>query len=119
MYIATVIPLVKGNQKEYLSYFSANDVPIGSIVTIPIRSKTVDAIVINIEEARDIKSDIKNAGYQLKKIIKVKGDSPLNKSFFVTCQKMKNYTVSNTGSIIKSLLPSAFIENISYLKIFN
>lgn len=116
MYIATVIPLAKGSQKEYLSYFSANDVPVGSIVTIPIRSKIVDAIVINIEEARDIKSDIKNADYQLKKIIKVKGDSPFNKSFFIACQKMKSYTVSNTGSIIKSLMPSAFIENISYLK---
>jgi primosomal protein N' (replication factor Y) len=116
MYIATVIPLTKGSQKEYLSYFSSNDIPIGSIVAIPVRSKTVDAIIINTEEARDIKSDIKNADYQLKKIIKVKGDSPFDKNFFNACQKMKNYTVSNTGTIIKSLLPSVFIENISNLK---
>jgi len=116
MYIATVIPLSKGNQKEYLSYFSAIDIPIGSIVSIPVRTRIMDAIVINIEEARNIKSDIKNADYQLKKIIKIKGDSPFNKSFFIACQKMKNYTVSNTGSIIKSLLPSVFIENIQKLK---
>lgn len=116
MYIATVIPIQKGPQKEYLSYFSAIDIPLGSIVSIPVRARTVDAIVINIEKARDIKSDIKNADYQLKKIIKVKGDSPFNKSFFVTCQKMKNYTASNTGSIIKSLLPSVFIESIQKLK---
>ena len=116
MYIATVIPLQKGNQKEYLSYFSAVDINIGSIVSIPVRSKIIDAIVINMEEARNIKSDIKNADYQLKKIIKIKGDSPFNKSFFIACQKMKNYTVSNTGSIIKSLLPSFFIENIQKLK---
>jgi primosomal protein N' (replication factor Y) (superfamily II helicase) len=112
MYIATVIPLAKGYQKEYLTYFSANDIPVGSIVAIPVRSKIIDAIVINMEEARNIKSDIKNADYQLKKIIKVKGDSPFNKSFFIACQKMKNYTVSNTGAVIKNLLPSAFIENI-------
>jgi len=116
MYIATVIPLQKGNQKEYLSYFSAVDINIGSIVSIPVRSKIIDAIVINMEEARNIKSDIKNADYQLKKIIKIKGDSPFNKSFFIACQKMKNYTVSNTGSIIKSLLPSSFVENIQKLK---
>lgn len=116
MYIATVIPLSKNNQKEYLSYFSLYEIPIGSIVEIPVRSKTQDAIVINIEEVKNVKSDIKNADYQLKKIIKVKGDSPFNKSFFLACQKLKNYTVSNTGSIIKSLLPSAFIENISNLK---
>jgi primosomal protein N' (replication factor Y) (superfamily II helicase) len=115
MYIATVIPIQKGSQKEYLSYFSATDIPLGSIVSIPVRTKTIDAIVINIEEARNIKSDIKNADYQLKKIIKVKGGSPFNKSFFIACQKMKDYTVSNTGSIIKSLLPTIFIENIEKL----
>ncbi|MFA6251674.1 MAG: hypothetical protein WC603_03550 [Candidatus Paceibacterota bacterium] len=119
MYIATVIPLTKGAyQKEYLSYFSINDIPLGSIVTIPVRSKTQDAIVINIEEARDIKSDLKNADFQLKKIIKVKGESPFSKSFFIACQKLKIYTVSNIGAIIKSLLPSIFIENISKLKKF-
>ena len=116
MYIVTVIPLAKGTQKEYLSYFSAVDILVGSIVVIPVRSKTIDAIVINTEEARNIKSDLKNADYQLKKIIKVKGDSPFNKSFFIACQKLKNYTVSNTGSIIKNLFPTVFIENISNLK---
>ncbi len=115
MYIATVIPLIKGSQKEYLSYFSAFDIPIGSIVTIPIRSRIVDAIVINIDEARNNKSDIKNADYQLKKIIKIKGHSPFNKSFFIACQKIKNYTISNTGTVIKNLLPAAFIENINNL----
>ena len=112
MYIATVIPIQKGPQKEYLSYFSVNDIPLGSIVSIPVRARILDAIVINMEEVRNVKSDIKNADYQLKKIIKVKGDSPFDKSFFITCQRLKSYTVSNTGSIIKSLLPSIFIENI-------
>lgn len=116
MYIVTVIPFQRGSQKEYLSYFSGTDIPLGSIVTIPIRSKNFDAIVINTEEARDIKSDIKNADYQMKKIIEIKGDSPFDKSFFIACQKMKNYTISNTGSIIKSLLPRIFIENITSLK---
>lgn len=116
MYISTVIPFTKGPQREYLTYFSATEIPVGTIVSVPVRTKTVDAIIINTEEARDMKSDIKSADYQLKKIVSVKGDSPFNKSFFMACQKMKDYTVSNTGSIIKSLLPSVFIENISSLK---
>lgn len=116
MYIATVIPLQKGSQNEYLSYFSGTDIPVGSIVLIPVRSKKIDAIVVNMEEARDMKSDIKNADFQLKKIEKIKGPSPFNENFFIACQKMKKYTVSNTGSIIKSLLPSVLIENIASLK---
>ncbi len=116
MYIVTVIPFQRGYSKEYLSYFSQTDIPLGSIVSVPIRLKTIDAIVVNTEEARNIKTDLKNADYQLKKIIKVKGDSLFNKSFFQACQKMKNYTLSNTGLIIKNLLPSVFLENIDKLK---
>lgn len=116
MYIVTVIPIQKNPFKEYLTYFSSAIIPLGSIVSIPIRSRIIDAIVINIDEARNIKSDIKNADYQLKKIIKVKGDSPFNKSFFIACQKIKKYTVSNTGVVIKSLFPSPFFENINKLK---
>lgn len=116
MFIVTVIPFQKGYNKEYLSYFSQIDIPLGSIVSVPIRLKTIDAIVVNIEEARNIKTDLKNADYQLKKIIKVKGNSLFNKSFFLACQKMKNYTISNTGVIIKNLLPSIFLDNIDKLK---
>jgi len=116
MYIITVIPIKKGYQKEYLSYFSSENIKPGSIVVIPIRLKNEDAIVVNSEEALDLKSDIKNRSYQLKKIIKVKGESPFNKDFFTACQIMKKYTVSSTGNIIKSLLPKIFVENISKLK---
>jgi len=116
MYIATVIPLKKGFQKDNLSYFSTVNIPLGSIVTIPIRKKNIDAIVINIEEARNLKYDLKERDYQLKKIIKIKGDSPFTKSFFQACEKMKDYNVSNTGSIIKSLLPAVFLDNIQSLK---
>ncbi len=116
MYIATVIPIQKGHQKEHLSYFSASDIPLGSIVTIPVRSKKVDAIVIRIEDAREMKSDLKQREYQLKKIESVKGPSPFGNEFFVACSRMKDYAVSNTGAIIKALLPTVFLENISELK---
>jgi primosomal protein N' (replication factor Y) len=116
MYIATVIPIKKGLQKEYLTYFSSDDIPLGSIVTVPVRAKAIDAIVIGMEEARTIKSDIKAAEYQLKKIIKVKGQSPFTKEFLTACTYMKEYTASSTGVIIKSFLPAVFLENIPELK---
>lgn len=116
MFITTVIPFQKGPQKEYLSYFSPNEIQAGTIISVPVRKKEIDAIVINTEKAVDIKSEIKGADFQLRKISKIKGDSPFDKSFFIACQKMKNYTVSSTGVIIKSMFPSVFIENISKLE---
>ncbi len=116
MYIATVIPIQKNLQKEFLTYFSATDIPLGTIVIVPVRKKNIDAIVISIESAREMKSDIKSADYQLKKVIGIKGSSPFTHEFFMACQRMKNYTISNTGSIIKALLPTVYLENIRELK---
>jgi primosomal protein N' (replication factor Y) len=81
-----------------------------------MRSKTIDAIVINVDNARDLKFDLKKADFQLKKIVSIKGYSPFSKSFFKACEKMKDYTVSNTGVIIKALLPSVFLDNLKDLK---
>ncbi len=116
MYIVTVIPIQKGFQRENLTYFSPTEIPLGSIVSIPLRSKTADAIVIDVESARDLKYDLKKADFQLKKIVSVKGSSPFSNSFFIACEKMKDYTVSNTGVIIKTLLPAVFLENVKDLK---
>jgi len=116
MYILTVVPIKKGVQMEYLTYFSATTIELGSIVVVPLRLKTIDAIVIDIEEAQNLKSEIKNKDYQLKKVVSVKGPSPFTESFFTACERMKYYTNSNTGIIINSLLPKVFLENISELK---
>ncbi len=116
MYIATVIPIKKGIEKEYLSYFSSTDIPLGSIVSIPVRLKTIDGIVVGIEDAHSLKSDIKNRDYQLKKIIEVKSSSPFTHEFFTTCARMKDYTLSQTGSIIQAMMPSVFLDNIALLK---
>ena len=116
MYIVTVIPLKKGLQKEYLTYFSANPIQLGMIVEIPVRLKTVDAIVIGIQDALDIKSNIKTAEYQLKKISSIKGPSPFSKHFFTACAYMKDYTISTTGEVIKAMLPAIYLQQTSLLK---
>jgi primosomal protein N' (replication factor Y) len=116
MYIVTVIPIKKGLPREYLTYFSAQPIALGTIISVPIRSKDIDAIVIGIDDAQTLKSDIKNADYQLKKITEVKGQSPFTEDFFTACERMKRYTLGTTGAIIKALLPTVYLENISLLK---
>lgn len=116
MYIITVIPLSKNNQKEYLSYFSKDNIPLGYIVSVPVRAKNIDAIVIEAKEAIKSKTDLKEANYQLRKVDKIKGISPFSQSFLETCLRLGSYTLSNTGTIIKSLTPSVILENISSLK---
>lgn len=116
MYIVTVIPIKKSVGKEYLSYFSAENIPLGFIVSVPLRTKNIDALVINTEDALGAKTNIKTAKYQLKKIIGIKGRSPFTKEFFTACNNIKDYLVSETGSVIEAMFPKRLLDNIKDLK---
>ncbi|MCC6323345.1 hypothetical protein IT400_00985 [Candidatus Nomurabacteria bacterium] len=116
MYIATVIPLSKNIQKENLTYFTAKEIPLGSIVSVPVRSKMIDALVIELEDASSLKGGVKDADFQLKKIEKVKGMAPYRGSFFEACVRMQKYYATTTGSIIDAMLPNIFLEKYSEFK---
>ena len=72
MNIIRVIPLTRSKVASELSYFTAQDVSIGSIVSVPLRSKTIHAIVTDTRPGEDLKGDIKNAPFEIRKLGKVK-----------------------------------------------
>ena len=117
MFIVTVIPIKKGFLREHLSYFSLEYINPGTIVSVPLRSRTIDAIVIETEPAENLKSSIRSAEYQIKKITAIKGPSPFTPEFFDACVLMKDYTASTTGAVISSLLPQTLIENVTSLHV--
>ncbi len=110
MYIATVIPLARGIQKEHLTYFTAKEIPLGSIVSVPVRSKMIDAIVIELDDVTNLKGGVKNADFQLKKIEKVKGVAPYKSTFFKACEIMASYNAGTVGSVIDSMLPNILLD---------
>lgn len=116
MYIVSVIPIQKSKGRDNLSYFHPTEIPLGTIVSVPVRNKNINAIVISNEKALDLKSDIKKADFKLKKIDSIRGPSPFSIAFFESCMRLAEYTASNTGIIIKNLLPNIFLENIKSLK---
>ena len=66
-YIVDVIPIARGIGKESLSYFTTLDLPLGALVSIPMRKRTVDAIVIGKREGADLRSQIRSAYYAIRK----------------------------------------------------
>jgi len=116
MYIIKVIPITKGVQKSSLSYFSAEKIELGQIVSVPIKSRNIDAIVVEIEDAQKMKSELRTADFQLKKINSIKGNAPFCNNFFEACKRMSKYSLVNTGSVINALLPKVFLENMDKLE---
>ena len=111
MNIITVIPLTRSKMVSELSYFTASDVPAGAVVSVPLRSSTVNAIVIDVKPVSDMKGDIKDATYALKKLGKVKAIAFFPTSFMDSCKTLADYYATNVGIIIDKLMSATLIEN--------
>lgn len=116
MFVIEVIPIAKSPGVDTLSYFTSQEVTLGAIVSVPLRSKTVKGIAIGIRPAVDMKSEIKSATYTLKKLDKVKSTDFFSKAFMETAQAVALYYATSVGSILNILVPEYILKNISKLK---
>ena len=60
MYVITVIPIARGIGKEVLSYFTATKTEIGALVSVPLRKKMIEALVVRSVDAREMKTEIRS-----------------------------------------------------------
>ncbi len=111
MNIITVIPLTRSKMVSELSYFTASTVPKGAIVSVPLRSSTINAIVIDVKPVSDMKSAIKDATYALKKLGKVKATAFFPASFMDSCKSLADYYATNISIVIDKLMSTTLIEN--------
>lgn len=110
-----VIPLSSSVQKDYLTYFTGREVEVGTIVTVPIRKSNVEAMVVEVGEAIEDKSALKQATFNLKKITSVKGPSPFDQTFFKTCVEASNYFAGTLGGVLDTMLPSHVFKHYAKL----
>src|SRR3989338_899141 len=111
MKIVTVIPLKKGAWKEDLTYFTAQDIPNGSIVVIPLRNKKILGLVVSSEDVALAKSNIKGLSFNLKKISEVKERSIFLKKYLDSAIETSKYFISGKNDGITSLIPTVLREN--------
>ncbi|OHA46246.1 MAG: primosomal protein N' [Candidatus Taylorbacteria bacterium RIFOXYD2_FULL_36_9] len=117
MKLLTVIPIARGINKENLTYFTASEPTIGSVVKVPLRKKTVSAIVISTEEIADVKAEIKNASFETRKVNKIKSSPLLSLEFMETVAKSALYFASTSGSVLYSVVPKIIIEGSEKIKV--
>lgn len=110
MNIITVIPLQKTIFKEELTYFSAKEIPLGSIVSVMIRNKKVLALVVEVNPLSSMKSNIKDLNFNLRKIIEVKENSIWTKEFLSACIQNSKYFATNKSTGVSALIPNIFKE---------
>lgn len=114
MWIIEVVPIKRGLPKETLTYFSALPIPDGTVVSVPIRSKAVDAISVSCKDVREEKSSIKSSDFSLKKILRVKPGSLVPSYIFETARLAAQYYRAPRGTILNLIIP-----DYSYYGIFS
>src|SRR4051812_5985911 len=116
MFVIEVIPIAKSVGVDSLSYFTGQAVPLGALVSVPLRKKTVQGIVTNIRPAADMKSEIKTATFALKKLDEVKSTEFFSKPFMDTVEATALYFATSAGSVLDILVPEYILGNVSKLK---
>ncbi len=111
MNLITVIPITRQKVAGTLSYFTAADVPLGAIVSVPLRSKSIHAIVAYSRPAADMKSELRAAPYEIRKLGKVKATVFFPAPFMETCRLLAEHYATNPGAIIGALTPDFLMEN--------
>ncbi len=111
MNLITVIPLTRQKVAPTLSYFTSSVVPVGAIVTVPLRSKTISAIVSDSRPVADVKADVKSAPFEIRKLGAVKAIAFFPPSFIEACRSLALHYATTTGSVIDAVIPDILMEN--------
>ena len=112
MNIITVTPLTKSRIIGPLSYFTSSTIPVGAVVTVPVRSKNVFGIVISTKIASDIKSEIRSAPFQIRKLGKIKATEFFTSPFIESVKILADYYATAHGAVIDNLVSESLLESI-------
>ncbi len=119
MKLITVIPLTNTRNLDELSYFTASDIDIGAIVSVPVRARDITAIVIGAKPVEDAKSAIRSADFVIRKLGKVKTNSFFPVTFILAAKGLADHYATSVGNIIRTLTSKNVLDNIQKIKFPN
>ncbi len=121
MKVLTVLPITNNKRLDELTYFSLKDIPLGSVVQVPVRNKSTPALVIKSKDANKMKAILRSSNFSLKRIGVHTPTLVLPEPFIQTAIYLSKYYATSTGSIIFAMLPKNMINktNLSGIDMTN
>ena len=110
MYLIEVIPISRGIGSLVLSYFSAEGIPLGSIVSVPLRKKTVHGLVVSSSDARESRSEIRSSDFTIRKVSEFKAEKFLSEGFMRAVKSTAFFFASSIGSSLAQLVPKFALD---------
>jgi len=110
MRLLSILPIARGIRKETLTYFSTEDIPLGALVAIPLRSRTVQGIIIESKDAMEAKAEIKGMDFTVKKIQRHKGDAGIPVPVMEAARKVAEICATSVGAVLSAMVPKVCLE---------
>lgn len=98
-----------------LSYWSPAEARPGSVIRVPLRKRTVGALVVESVSAAESKSEIKSADFEIKKIANPHAKALLSAEFFAAAEESARFHAGSVGSVLFDLVPSAMLSDYEKL----
>ena len=115
MYITSIIPIGKTILKDALTYLSKDKFEPGSIVSVPLRAKKAFGIVLSSENAKNLKAEIKDLDFKIKKLDQ-KIEARIDPSFIEAAKKFANYSATFPGAVLGCFINENIINYLSLYK---
>lgn len=116
MYLVDCIPIARGALTGSLTYFTSTHISHGAIVTIPLRGKETQALVIKSQPVSKAKQDIRTLSYKIQKIEKVTAYTFFSETFMQAVEKTNEYYLGAMGNTLALLTPKIILENADKLQ---
>lgn len=101
MYTVEVAPLVRGTFLDSLTFFSKESVAVGALVRIPLRGRSVHALILSIRDARQEKLGLKTLGFALKKLEDTEPQLVLSEAFMSGAMALARYALVPVGAVVR------------------
>lgn len=105
MFVTEVFPLRRGIGIDTLSYFGSEHYPVGTLLTIPVRSQSILGLVSDVQEVSAAKTALRAATFSLRKIPAQTTVQSLTPTYVATATELGRLYGAHVGSVLFSLLP--------------
>lgn len=104
MNLITVIPIISIKKLGILSYFSSLELHIGDMVEININNRKLEAIVLRIEDLKNVKQEIRSQDFSIKKITKVIHERAIDEEVLKAIESAAYGVGTNVATILDNLI---------------
>lgn len=111
MYVIWVSPISSRVRVHTLTYYTAEEIPVGSIIDVPIRANQTPALVLHQESVADVKTFLRRAGFSARRITHTAPIALCSKDVLSACEYTARFHACSMGAVIRSCIPKAILDN--------